>query len=86
MHLTESGQLYIADKGAHTVSVYSVHGGTGSTAGGQLLHHALTESDGLRDPVAVAVSSRASLAVAQHILDYGSDSYAVKVYKRTSVK
>ena len=89
MHLTDSGELYVADKGSHAVSVYSVPGGKGGSGGAasgwgpRLLYHALTEEDGLRDPVAVALSPRGSLAVAEHSMDFGTDSFAVKVYKRS---
>ena len=84
MHLTDPGELYVADKGANTVTIYSVTGrGSTSGGGGYLMYHALTKQDGILDPVAVSLSPWGSLAVAQHTLQYGSDSYAVKLYTRS---
>ena len=68
--------VYVADKGSNSVTVYPMLGGE------EPVHQALTREDGLRDPVAVSVGPLGQLAVAEETFDFGSDSFSVKLYNK----
>ena len=78
MHLTDAGELCVADKGAHSVTLFPGLGNCGVGDGEPF--HLLTEKDGIQDPVAVSFSPRGSVAVAQHSMDFGKDLYSIKVF------
>ena len=68
------GCVYVADRGATKVSVF--------TDSGQFMYDVLTEKDGLRDPLSVAASRNYDrLAVVEQVLEYGHrDKVAVKLF------
>ncbi len=75
MAVADNDNIYIADKGLNCVSVYSMLGGD------RPLYHALIPEDLLHDPVAVSVGTQGRIAVTQETYDFGSDSFAVKVFR-----
>ncbi len=70
-------KIFVADKGAHCISVYSMDGGSGS-----FMYNAVDAGQGVQDPIAVAVNADGSLSLAQQSYDYGCDSNSVKFFKR----
>ena len=80
LDIAADDNVYVADKGTSSVTVYPVLGGEAP------VHQALTPEDGLRDPVAVSLGPRGQIAVAQETFDFGADSFSVKLYSKTKQK
>ena len=80
LDIAADDNVYVADKGTSSVTVYPVLGGEAP------VHQALTPEDGLRDPVAVSLGPRGQIAVAQETFDFGADSFSVKLYSKAKQK
>ena len=74
LSIAPDDNVYVADKGSNSVTVYPMLGGE------EPVYQALTPEEGLRDPVAVSVGPRGQIAVAEETFDFGSDFFSVKLY------
>lgn len=69
-----NGQLVVADRAQHRLPVYDVRN--------RSVEHLLTEDDGIKNPVSVAVVADKYLAVSEENYDFKVNEYKLKMFRR----
>ena len=77
MSFDKNGCLFVADKANNAIAKFNKD----HTFSG----YVVKETDGLKDPISVAISDNKKIAVASCTLDFGRDRYAVHMYEETRI-